>query len=522
MKKAYINCEIYQNEATAILTEDERIVLVSDNDSVLSQTDDSDEIIDLNHMFVLPGFVDSHLHLMELGYYLEHVVLENCHSLEEVKTKIEQRLPRLKEGEWLIGRGYNEDAFEVVQKPDRLLLDEISMDVPIVLTRACGHVMSVNLKALQMAGITPETTVEGGVIDYERGILEENALHIMHDALPKPDVMEIEDYILRGASQVNRVGITTVGSDDFISIMKDYRPTLDAFEKLSFQQRLNVRVNEQCEFQDTKDFSQFLDDGYTFDVGNDFFKIGPLKLIIDGSLGARTAALSQPYADDPKTSGYLSMSEDEIETYVALASRFNMPTITHCIGDAAVDAVLNVYDEYVYEGNPLHHGLVHCQIMRPDQIQRVIDHQYSCYYQSAFIDYDASILEQRVGAELAKTSYPYKTLYENTLCSNGSDAPVEMPNPLLGIQLAVTRESTRYPGACMNEQECLSVEQAIDSFTINGAKQLFMDDCIGKIQTGYYADFVVIDQNLTKMDPHEIASAKVMMTIMNGKTVFEK
>ena len=211
----------------------------------------------------------------------------------------------------------------------------------------------------------------------------------------------------------------------------------------------------------------------------------------------------------------MNYSVEEMQTFVQLANQFNMPTIAHCIGDRAVDDVLEAYAGNVYEGNPLHHGIVHCQILRQDQIDQIIQKKLSCYFQSIFLSTDAAIVENRVGEALAKTSYPYKTLYENTFASNGSDAPVEMPNALLGIELAITRNG-------MHQEESLSVEQAIDSYTIKGAEQLFMQDRIGKIAPEYYADLVVLDTDITKVEANQIHEAKVMMTFMNGEVVFER
>lgn len=505
MKKAYINANIYKSDFDGFVVEDNYITKVSSTDEILKDKD-HEEIIDLKGMSVLPGFVDSHMHLLELGFYLSCVQLANCSSLEEMKEKLTNRLSTLKEGEWLIARGYNEEHFTSDKvKPTKDFLDLISQDVPICVTRSCGHSMSCNTKALELAGIT----------DSKDGIVEEEMINVVHDGWPKEDSNTLMEYIYKGIECANQYGVTTVGSDDFISVTQDYKLVLDVFEKLSYQEKLNIRINEQCEFPSIEDFSRFLDDGYTFDVGNDYFRIGPLKLIADGSLGAKSAAMTKGYHDDPTNTGILNYSIDELKEWVQLANQFNMPTISHCIGDKAVDDVLEAYEENVYEGNPLHHGLVHCQILRKDQIQKIIDKKLSCYFQSIFIDSDASILEDRVGEELAQTSYPFKTLYENTIASNGSDSPVEMPNALYGIELAVTRSG-------MNQNECLSVEQAIDSYTEAGAKQLFMEDKIGKIQEGYYADFVVLDTDITKCEPSKIHEAKVMMTIMNGNEVYTR
>lgn len=522
MLRALINCHLYDNKDTAILIEDNQIRKTGTNEEIEKELSSADEVIDLRGMTVVPGFVDSHMHLLELGYYLSNAQLENCHDLNDIREKLHNRLGTLKKDHWLIGRGWNEDAYPDHKGPDKDFLDSISKDVPIALTRSCGHVMAVNSKALELAQIDEDTTADGGEIDSEHGILKENAMEMIRSAMPKPDVMELEDYIVRGIQYANSCGITTVGSDDFLSVTMDYRDPLDAFEKLSYQERMNIRVSEQCEFTDSKSFSEFLDDGYTFDVGNDYFRIGPLKLILDGSLGARTAALTRPYHDDPQNKGMLLMDEEELSTDIKLAQRFNMPVIAHAIGDRAVDQILKAYEENLYEGNPLHCGLVHCQILRKDQIEKILKMKLSCYFQSQFIDEDAAILKDRVDEEYLDTSYPFKTLSEGTLSSNGSDAPVEMPDVMRGIELAVTRQSLLHPSASMNPSESLTIEEAMASYTTDGAKQLFMHDRIGKIAAGYLADLTVLDQDIVSIDPHEIHNVKVMMTIMDGRTVFER
>lgn len=516
MRKAFIHANIYKNDKDAFLIEDDKIVCVSTTEEVLKKITDQDEVIDLNGMFVLPGFVDSHMHLLELGFYLSCVQLSNCTSLEDMKDKLYNKCKEVKDNEWVIARGYNEEKFITEKtRPTKDFLDSISKEIPICVTRACGHSMSCNSKALELAGIQQEMEIEDGTIDFEEGILEEMAINIVHDAWPKPDESTLKEYVQKGITCANQFGVTTVGSDDFLSVTENYEKVLNVFEQLSFQQKLNIRVNEQCEFSSLEEFAKFLDEGYTFDVGNDFFRIGPLKLIADGSLGARSAAMKEPYHDDPTTKGVMNYSVDEMNAFILLANQYNMPTIVHCIGDKAVDDVLEAMEGNIYEGNPLHHGLVHCQILRKDQIEQIIQKKLACYFQSIFIDSDAKILTDRVGEKLAKTSYPFKTLYENTLASNGSDAPVELPNVLHGIELAITRTG-------MNQEECLSIDQAIDSYTIKGAEQMFMDDRIGKITEDYYADLVVLDRDITKIPTNEIHETKVMMTIMNGEIVFER
>ena len=521
MKRCFINAAIWKRPETVILVEDGRIAKLGFTKEMQNEIQECEEVIDLTGQFVCPGFVDSHLHLLEYGRYLENVQLHACTSRQQVLDLLKQQEKELEPGEWLLGRGFNEELFDVPEMPTKSDLDAISTVRPIAVTRSCGHKMVVNSKALELANMDEDSMVEGGTIDFEHGFLEETAITVLHEAWPKETEESIRRSILRGQKECSKYGITAVGSDDFMSITHDWQLVLDVFLKMAYRGELTVRVNEQCEFPSPEAFAQFLDEGYTMDVGDDLFRIGPLKIIADGSLGARTAALSKDYSDDPGNSGYMVYSRSELETWVKLASEYNMPAITHAIGDRTVREVLNVYDKYVLPGNPLHYGLVHCQIMTPTEIRRAVDLNLCCYVQSLFIDDDSKILNARVGAERASSSYPFKTLSEAVIACNGSDAPVETPDVVKGIQMAVTRTSLD-GSASMNPEECMSVEQALESYTNKGAEAFFAADRFGSINEGNYADFVVLDQDLTRVPAESIHKTKVLMTVMNGETVFER
>lgn len=521
MRKAYVNCHIDKSDDTAFLVEEETIIKTGSTEAIREDMSESDEEIDLNGMTVMPGFVDSHMHVLELGYYLSNLVLSEADSISKLQEMIRKKIPEVKDDEWLTGRGFHEDRFVEKRMITKNDLDAVTTDIPIALTRACGHIMVLNTKALDLLHIQEDVEMEGGYVTFSSGLVEENGVYYVHARMPEPDEKKIEAYLKKGIACANSYGVTTIGSDDFLAITKDYKNVLNVMEKMAYQQKLNIRINEQCEFNDLKEFAGFLDDGYTFDVGNDFFRIGPLKLILDGSLGAATAAVQKNYPGEAANRGTLCMRDEDVEMFVKLANRFNMPTIAHAIGDRALDQILNVFDDAVLPGNPLHHGIVHCQLMRQDQIETVLRKQLVCYFQSLFIDSDASQLIKKVDPQLAKTSYPYKTLCEGTIAANGSDAPVELPDVMKGIQLALTRTST-IDGTRMNAAECLSIDEAIASYTENGARAFFMDDRIGKIAVGYYADFVVLEHDIRKMNPEDIGKTKVMMTVVNGRTVFER
>ncbi len=518
--RAFINAKLYDRKENAFLVEDGKFLAFGTTDEILGRTDESAEVIDLLGAAVMPGFIDSHCHLLGFGRYLSNVQLHGCRSKEAVYQTLKKRLDSVEPGEWLIGRGFNEELFAVSEMIERTGLDQVSTDIPIAVTRSCGHKMVVNSKALELAGIRENTRVDGGTIDLTHGYLEENAIPVLQSAWPKETADSIRKSILRGQKEMNRYGITAVGSDDFISLCDDWRLVLDVLSKMAYQGELTVRITEQCEFPTVQDFAAFLDDGYTYDVGDDLFRIGPLKLLTDGSLGARTAALFEPYSDAPEKRGYMTMSKDDMRTWMKLAADYNMPTICHAIGDLAVSEVLDQFEDIVLPGNPLHHGLVHCQIMNPEEINRITAMNIDCYFQSLFIDDDAPIVVKRVGERRAASSYPFRTLVEHVCACNGSDAPVETPDVLKGIQLAVTRRSITDEGV-MNPNQCMTVEEAIQSYTINGARAFAAEDRYGCLKEGYYADFAVLDQPIIETDPEHIKDIGIRMTVMNGETVYE-
>lgn len=517
MRKAYINCEIFHQDGNAFLVEDGIITKVGDREDILQAAAAEDETVDLSGMFVVPGFVDSHMHLLELGYYLGGVQLIGCRSRAELAGRVAARGGE--EGvKWVIGRGYDETQF-ADGDVDRRFLDEICPEKPVVLRRVCGHVSVLNSKAFEMLDLRPDTVCEGGIIDFENGFVKERAVDLVQSRLPQPDVEEIKDMILRAAQYCASFGITAVGSDDFISVTEDYQPVLTALEQLSYQQRLGIRITEQCEFPSPRSFAAFLDEGYTQGVGGSHFTIGPLKLVADGSLGARTAAMRAVYPGTENEKGTLLYGDEDMKMLVQMANRFNMGVIVHCIGDEALDQVLRVFEDTMYPGNPLHDGIVHCQIMHPDQTEKVIRLGLSCYFQSLFIEDDAPILRKRVSAKLAETSYPFRSLTEGCLAANGSDAPVCVPDVLRGISLAVTRQAS--DGSALSSSECLSIEQALESYTEKGSDILGMENS-GRIREGYRADFAVLESNLLHAAPEDIPSVRVMMTVCGGKTVFER
>ena len=251
------------------------------------------------------------------------------------------------------------------------------------------------------------------------------------------------------------------------------------------------------------------------------FSTGPLKLLGDGSLGGRTAWLSVPYDDDPSTYGFPLFTQQQMDELVECANDHDMQVAVHAIGDRCLDQVLDAIEKALkkHPRNDHRHGIVHCQISRGDQLERIRRMNLHVYAQSIFLDYDNHIVTPRVGEKLASTSYSWKTLVEKGVnVSNGSDAPVEHPDVMKGIECAVTRTSLDGCGPYLPRQ-AFTVREAIDSFTVNGAYRSFEEKIKGKIEKGYLADFVILGSNPFETDKSELHNIKIKAVYLGGECV---
>lgn len=519
MKTAFIHGIVspHDQNCTAFVIENNRFIYTG-NDETASQL--ADTVIDLNGKCVLPGFNDSHMHLLNIGSFLANLDLTQARSSDEILEMVKKKAETLPEGTWITGRGFNQDNFKDGKMLNKQELDRVCPNHPVMLIRCCGHMICVNSMALEKADVTESTVVEGGTINFETGWVTENANELIKAAKGEVSIEEIEELFIKGAEFCHQYGITSVQSDDFITLTPHYDKVLQALINLDQKQQLKVRLHEQCQFLSMRRFEEFLNDERRHYHSN-FLSMGPLKLLQDGSLGARTAALSKPYEDSPSEKGMIVVPPAQLEAFLKKAKEHKMGTAVHVIGDEACDSVLNAYEKINDVGNPLRSGLVHVQITRDDQLKRIADLKLHSYIQSIFVDYDARIVKSRVG-NLEESSYAFKTLFDTASISNGSDSPVEMPDVLKGIECAVTRTSITDPSRTLNVKEALSVQEAIHSYTTGGAYASFEENIKGKIQEGMLADFVILEKNPMTVPANEIHSIPVLETWIDGNQVYKK
>lgn len=513
----------------AILIEDGFIRKTGTNLDILKEK--AEKTIDLKGKTVLPGLNDSHLHLSIIGEALSNCDLTGAKSIDDIinsaKTFIKNN-PGIKA---LKGMGWNQDYFTSgeIRLLDRYDLDKISTDIPIVFDRICGHISSSNTIAIELLNIDKDTEIDGGIIEldeynYPKGIFKEYAVKLIQSVLPKKEDHHIEKELLNAMDYCISVGITSVGSCDIMN--NDHKQMFRVIRNIYKENKTRLRYSHQFNFQDIEEFKEYLKSEFkNEDYDERFLSKGSLKLFKDGSLGARTALLKDVYNDDSNTRGVDSHRDSKLKVLVELASQNNIQVLTHAIGDAAIESVINVYKSVNGPaGNKLRHTIVHCQITSRDQLKRISQDGLSVSIQPIFLDYDIQMVEKRVGKKLAGTSYAFNTLYNsNAKVSLSTDAPVEDANPFPNIYCAVNR--LRLDGTPMKRsstEEKMDIQSAIDAYTVGSAYNEFKENFKGKLKEGYVADLIVIDRDIFTIDPLEIKDIKVEKTMIDGKFVYER
>lgn len=529
--KLLVNGKIYLsggNFAQAMLF-DEKIIAIGSNDDVLNAAPAGCECIDLNGCLVLPGFIDSHIHLLGMGDAMQSLDLNGARSIDELISQAREYMEKHKCVGALIGRGWNHDYFLDKRLPNRFDVDKITTDIPVVLTRVCGHIAVANSKALEVINVTEFTVApDGGSIDKLSdgrlsGILSENALALLEPFYSGSYNDEALDKILKTAFKcAAQNGVTSVHTNDIAAGYE--QAVFSAYERVTHNER-SLRVYHQCLFDNTADIKKFHDNGFSFRIGDDLNRIGPIKMLSDGSLGARTALLSRPYNDMASTHGIACFSKEEHMAMASTAVKLGFPTVTHAIGDAAFEMCLDtIASVSKCDANKLRHGIVHCQITSRKQIERMAKLNIIAHTQPIFLHYDLHIVNDRVGETMASTSYAFKDMLDLGVVETfGTDSPVEPINALNGIYCAVNRKDlSGLPEKSWYGKQCLTVAEAVDCYTRNGAYASFDENKKGKLQNGFFADFIILDKDIFNCDSMDIKSTNVLATYVGGRKVYER
>ena len=511
--------------ASGLVISGERIVAVGDAE-LRQHADAGGKAINLGGRLVIPGLIDAHVHLEHFSHSLRMVDLFNTRSAEEAVARVAARAAHTPPGQWLRGWGWVQELWPGRQFPNAARLDAAVPDHPVCLVAQSGHAAWVNSRALLEAGISAETPdPPGGRIARDEhgqpnGILFEDAIQLVEGVIPAPSLAELSAMLREALAVANRAGVT--GVHDF-----DGARCFQALQMLHAAGALSVRVLKNIP---VKLLEHALELGLRWGFGDDFLRIGGVKMFADGALGSRTASMLEPFEGEADNYGIVVTDKEQLLEDVRRASQAGLPSAIHAIGDRALREVLDVYQRVRAEEagwglspEQRRHRIEHVQLIHPDDGARLGQLHIIASMQPVHITSDMGIADQGWG-DRADYSYNWRLQLEaGAPVAFGSDVPVEPINPMYGIHAAVTRRRRDgYPGPegwRSGRNRRLSVEEAVRGFTSGAAYAAGLEDRLGRLAPGYLADLVILDRDIFRIDPMEIHLAKPVGVMVGGRWV---
>ena len=469
-------------------------------------TESFDEVIDLKGQTVLPGFNDSHGHFLGLRYIARQVSLAGAKTLDDVKTLFQGKKTLIR------ASLFNENTFETGELLDRTTLDQFRDDIPVLVLRVCGHILMANSKAIAM--IQEKLGMKASEkADLERGLFYEEMISAVMSVFLNPSQVEIEEDLLAAQGMAFKEGITSFQTDDFITYPVPYERIIKAYEAL--EGTLKIRIQQQCHLNTLDKLDDFLNKGYAHKRYGRAV-MGPSKLLVDGSLGGKTAAMHAPYVGTNEN-GLLNFSKETLMAYIEKLNAHDMDLAWHAIGDRASAVILDALEAVPLRNNH-RHALIHAQLTGRAEIKRMEALNVGAMIQPVFLDDDIPILEKLLGKKASDT-YLFKTLMEKVPTALSTDAPIVPLSPLTNIYHAVTRKSLKHPQVPAHlPAEGLSIPEAIDGYTKTGA-YFMRDDALGELKPGFKADFVAIE-NIDLERIESFLTARVTLTAVEGERVY--
>ncbi|MGW9332447.1 amidohydrolase [Bosea sp. NPDC055594] len=487
-------------------------------------------IIDLAGRLATPGLNDSHLHLISLGMTMDWVDARpaNAPTLAALLGEIATRAARLKPGEWVLARGYDQTKLDTGRHPYREELDRASPDNPVMLVRTCGHISICNSLALKLAGIDETSpTPPGGLIEQANGkltgLLAENARAPVSAVIPPPTEEALVSGIERGGNYLLSLGITSCM--DAAVGQKGGFGEIAAYHRAKCDGRLPVRTWLALLGDEGRSIvPQCHEAGLISGTGDEMLMVGAVKIFLDGSAGGRTAWMSEPYLGEDRTTGVQMLSNEDLERQVMDAHAKGYQLACHAIGDAAIEQLITAYEKALaaHPDPDRRHRIEHCGFSTPQQHERMLKAGiYPCPQQVFIHDFGDAYVKV-LGEERALPSYPFRTWFDLGLKpATGSDAPVCDPNPFPNFHTMLTRQTWR--GTVMDERQRVSIEEALQAYTEYGAFSQKQEGVKGKLAPGFLADVAVFSRDLLTASPEEILEdTRCDLTIRGGKVVYDR
>ncbi|MBL8101239.1 MAG: amidohydrolase [Anaerolineales bacterium] len=508
---------------SAILIAGGRIIAVGDRDKLEGLAHGKLEKQDMKGKTILPGLTDAHIHLQYYSLGLSKVDCET-RTKEECLRRVADRARNSKPGERVLGHGWNQNEWSVGGEwPTASELDAIAPNNPVYLTAKSLHAAWANTAALNLANITADSpNPKDGAIQRDAkgqatGILLETAMGLVGSVIPEPTINDIEQAIQNAQSILWKMGIT--GVHDF-----DRRDSFMALQSLRASSKLKLRVNKNIPVESVEQANAL---GLRTGFGDEWLWIGSVKAFMDGALGPHTAAMFQPYENEPENKGILNMDGEELFEHCRKAADVGLSMTVHAIGDRANHEVLNAYEQLrKYETEKglshLRHRIEHVQIIHPDDAPRLAKLNVIASMQPIHATSDMFAAD-RFWGERSRFSYAWRTqLNHGVPIAFGSDAPVESPNPFLGLYAAVTRQ--RADGSPSAEgwypEQKLTLAEALSAYTLGAAYAANAENRLGKLAENYLADLIVLDEDPFLITPNDLLKLTATATMINGEWVY--
>jgi predicted amidohydrolase YtcJ len=522
--------------AQALAIRGERIVAVGEVPEILKLKGAETRVIDLGGHFVMPGFNDAHLHLAEAGFERLTVDLTGVKSLDEFRERLRARAQNAAPGEWIVGGGWDQTRWPVKELPSRWDVDEATSDHPVFVQRVDGHIAVANTRALQLASITiASKDPAGGQIDRDstgqpNGILRETARDAVFAAIPPPTHDKRRQALEASLHELAKSGITSVQDNSDAEGPASWED-FQILEEIEREGKLTARVSEWLPFSAPLETLQAHRAAHP--QSDNMLHTGMLKAFMDGSLGSRTAALLEPYADDPKNSGLLRYDQAKLIEMAKERAEAGFQLGFHAIGDKGVQMALDTFAAAQKDareknakaangGNNYRLRIEHAQVTTLPQIAKFKELNVVASMQPGHVLSDMNWALDRLGSKRAQHSYAWEELQKKGVkLAFGSDYPFDQLSPFRGLYAAVTRKSEDGKKEYFPEQK-LSMDQAIAAYTTGSAFAEFAEKDKGTLAPGMLADFIVLDRDITAVAPAKVLETRVLRTVVGGKTVYEK
>lgn len=509
-----------QPEAEALALRGSRIVAVGEQEAIAAFVGDSTVVVDAGQRFITPGFIDCHVHFLTGGRRLSSVQLRNAENPADFARRIGDYAQTMPPGTWITGGDWDHENWGG-ELPDRAWVDSLTPNHPVWVNRLDGHMALANTLALDRAGVSADVSqIAGGTIGHREdgtlsGIFKDNAMVLIARRVPGQTEPQLDHALQAAMDYVAAQGVTSVHD------MGGSYPERAAMERARDAGALKTRIYTTSTLPEWETLAQEVKEKGR---GDEWLKRDGLKGFVDGSLGSHTAAFFEPFTDNPQDSGFFVNSEADLYEWIKGADQAELQVMVHAIGDRANHTILNIYERVGEENGPRDRRfrIEHAQHLAPEDIPRFAALKVIPSMQPYHAIDDGRWAEKVIGTDRAKTTYAFRDLLEEgARLAFGSDWFVAPPTPLEGIYAAVTRRTTdgENPDGWVPEQK-ITVEEALQAYTVHAAYASFEENIKGTIQPGKLADIVVLSENILEIPEEKIREVEVWRTYVGGKIVF--